>query len=228
MNILQKAGDAILKKMFPPRCLFCEELLPDDGVCGACEKMSEDLRLQNAEGSAAGMQDKTLTDLDGAVASFRYGEAVAEQIRRYKFCGEYSKAFPMAVYMAKDFKTVFPDVKVDVCVQVPSFRCTDRHSRKLARRMAFLLDCRYDDEILVKMAATRKQHELNAAERAENVKDVFGVANSKRIKGKTVLVCDDVCTSGHTLNECGKILKLLGAGAVYGAAFASTVKKLND
>lgn len=228
MNVMQKAWDKVLQKLFPPRCLFCDEVLPADGACGVCEREYEDLRLANEAGAADGMAGKTLDMLDGVVASFRYADAAAEQIRRYKFCGEHSKAFSMARYMAEDFNTVFPDVKVDVCVQVPSFRCTDRHSRLLAKRMAFLLDCRYDKEVLVKMAATRKQHDLSAAERAQNVQGVFAVANSARIKGKTVLICDDVVTSGHTLNECARSLKALGAAAVYGAAFTSTLRQQKD
>ena len=64
---------------------------------------------------------------------------------------------------------------------------------------------------LIKIKRTAPQTSLVAADRRKNLKGVFKVARDHGIKGKTVLLVDDVYTTGSTLNECS--LALLKAGA---------------
>ena len=75
---------------------------------------------------------------------------------------------------------------------------------------------------LVKVRETRSQKSLNENERRENVKNAFSVKNPEKLKGKNVLVIDDVCTTGSTLSEAARAIKAAGAGKVYAAAFAKT------
>jgi predicted amidophosphoribosyltransferase len=59
----------------------------------------------------------------------------------------------------------------------------------------------------------------SAAERRENVKDAFQCQDEK-LKGKNILLIDDVCTTGSTLNACAITLKAIGANSVWGLTLA--------
>ena len=63
------------------------------------------------------------------------------------------------------------------------------------------------------------------AAREENLKDAFKVTDAEKVKGKTLLLVDDVLTTGTTANQAAKVLKQAGAKAVYVLTFASTREK---
>ena len=59
--------------------------------------------------------------------------------------------------------------------------------------------------------AGRSQTELKREERRENVKDAFEARRPEELRGKTILLVDDVCTTGATLEACARALKEAGA-----------------
>lgn len=79
--------------------------------------------------------------------------------------------------------------------------------------------------LLRKIKDTKEQKRLNAAERRENLKNAFAVNPKADVKGKNVLIIDDVCTTGSTLSEASRILKEAGADKVIAAVFAKVIKK---
>ena len=78
---------------------------------------------------------------------------------------------------------------------------------------------------LKKVKETDRQKKLTAKERRENLKGVFDVVRADEIKGKNVLVIDDVYTTGATINECARVLKRAGARKVYSITAAQTAFK---
>jgi competence protein ComFC len=71
-------------------------------------------------------------------------------------------------------------------------------------------------DVLFKAKNTEPQHSLTKYERAKNVKDAFAVCGTRAIAGKSILVVDDIFTTGATLNECARVLLNAGAKEVYG------------
>ncbi|MCK5533946.1 ComF family protein [bacterium] len=59
---------------------------------------------------------------------------------------------------------------------------------------------------LIRIRKTVPQFDLNRKQRRENVKDAFEVKNPQLFKGRRILLVDDVCTTGATLNECARVL----------------------
>ena len=59
-----------------------------------------------------------------------------------------------------------------------------------------------------------KQSRLPEEQRKENVKDVYSIKNTEAIIGKNIILVDDICTTGSTVNECSKVLKNSGANRV--------------
>ena len=66
----------------------------------------------------------------------------------------------------------------------------------------------------------------NAAQRAENIHGVFTVKNPDKIRGRRILLVDDVMTTGATFSELRRVLMAAGAVAVYGVVFCRTVRAI--
>lgn len=64
-------------------------------------------------------------------------------------------------------------------------------------------------------------YELSEQERAENLKNAFAVTEAKALKGKNILLVDDILTTGATMAECAKVLREAGAKSVRGLVLAS-------
>ena len=95
------------------------------------------------------------------------------------------------------------------------------HSKLLASSIAKNLSLPMKN-LLIKTEYNKPQHKLNRDERIKTIKNTFR-ADSKSldfIKGKTILLCDDVLTTGSTLSECCKVLEKAGAKDVFCVAFA--------
>ena len=88
------------------------------------------------------------------------------------------------------------------------FNQAEKLGQALARRMGIPYAT-----VLTKITATAPQKELSAVERSGNLLGVFDVCGD--VAGKTILLVDDVITTGATLDECAKMLKIFGAEEVY-------------
>jgi ComF family protein len=74
--------------------------------------------------------------------------------------------------------------------------------------------------LLFKERSTDSQHLLSKKEREQNLQNTFNIIPGSNIDKKTILLVDDVFTTGNTINECAKILKRKGAKEVYGFTLA--------
>jgi len=81
-------------------------------------------------------------------------------------------------------------------------------------RIPLIPDC------LTKIRETTPQVKLTKEERKENIKEVFSVKNNHLIKNKKILLVDDVYTTGATMEETAKVLKMAGAKEIIGIAIA--------
>ena len=75
-------------------------------------------------------------------------------------------------------------------------------------------------KIIRRIKYTQSQTRMNFLERQKNIEEAFKVKNKKKIKGKNILLIDDVITTGATISECGRILLNSGAKSVYAASVA--------
>ncbi len=92
----------------------------------------------------------------------------------------------------------------------------------LARPIALSMSIPFSAHLLSRTRETRTQVGLTVTERHENMVDAFRV-NSRSVRGKNILVVDDVATSGATLNACAKALLDGGASKIYGFSLARAV-----
>lgn len=92
----------------------------------------------------------------------------------------------------------------------------------IARAAAKRLTQRFavSSSLLVRHRETVSQVGLSREERIENMRDAFGAIDRQRVKGRAVILVDDVMTTGTTLSECARVLKNAGAERVWAATVA--------
>jgi len=93
-------------------------------------------------------------------------------------------------------------------------------SELLATYVADALKIPKNFQILKKIRKTRPQVQFSGKKRRENLKNSFKICKNADVLGKTFVVVDDVTTTGATLNECARILKVAGARKVWGLVVA--------
>ncbi len=91
-------------------------------------------------------------------------------------------------------------------------------ARSAAKRLPPLVEVATG--VLVRQRATVSQVGLSREERIANMRDAFRVRDRGRVEGRTVIVVDDVMTTGTTLSECARVLKQAGAERVWAATVA--------
>lgn len=213
-----RALERVLDLLFPPRCPFCVRVLDHPGVCEACEKALP----WTAERDS-------LWELPGALrcaAPLWYREAAREGLLRLKFQGAAGAADALGGLIAQCAAERLSG-EFDTVTWVPVSR------RRLARRgydQAELLArsaCRRWDtrpvRLLEKIQDTPAQSGLADMDaRWKNVRGVYRAAAPEQIRGRRVLLVDDICTTGATLAECSGVLLAAGAAEVVCAVAART------
>lgn len=95
-------------------------------------------------------------------------------------------------------------------------------SEIIAQHISQALGWQLNTTGLVRKIHTHPQVGLNSQQRLENVRNIFGINNKIDFKNKTILLVDDVITTGATMRECAKILKQAGAKEIYGIVVFSS------
>jgi len=223
---LKKLFGGVLDLIFPPRCALCDEVIAacDRPLCHRCRTIT----LPKVEGKRCKKcgREKTqcackLTTLlsDGIAAPFYYKDEVTESILRYKRVEDRDRTAYFIEQLTKTAYLSYADMVIDVITAVP-LHPQDEAKRgfdqvkPLARAVAKELHVPFVP-LLKKSIRTKSQKSLSGAARAANLLGAFDVINSENLKGKRVLLIDDVVTTGATTNECAKMLKIYGAKAVY-------------
>ena len=132
----------------------------------------------------------------------------------YKYGGEKALVDRLADEMAKFLREHESYRDVDLLVAVPSTVKARAYDPVpcLARALSERIGIPWSQEALVKTRQTRPQKEMeNETQKMRNVRGAFRVADRSRVRGKRVLLIDDLYDSGATLNECTRMLR--GAGA---------------
>jgi ComF family protein len=109
--------------------------------------------------------------------------------------------------------------KVDAIIPVPLHPKRKKkrgfnQAQVIAKELARIKGIELKDQMLLKIKNVPPQTSLRVEERAKNVSGAFGVAEGGKIKGKVVLLVDDVYTTGSTIRECSSVLRKAGVKEV--------------
>jgi ComF family protein len=119
--------------------------------------------------------------------------------------------------------------RADVIIPIPlsEQRLSERGYNQvdmIAHPLARLIGWRYEPKALRRSRHTQSQVELTGAERRKNVIGAF-TAETRLINGKTILLVDDITTTGATLHSASASLMAVGADKVYALTFAKAMQK---
>ena len=208
--------------IMPNSCALCGKVIVWDRL--VCDECSADMPREYTE-----MQK--FANIEGAVSAFYYEDKIISRIYRLKNDADVNNFAELsALKIAERLCEQGLTDKIDVVTAVPM------HIRKklvrgrnqaelLARFVADAINRPTDFSMLARISDKTEQHKLMREERAAHARKIY-IANRKHsdIRGKTVLICDDVITTGSTISACGGVLKELGASEVYACSAAVSVK----
>jgi len=214
------ALDLLLHYLFPPKCVLCGGLLTYEqtDLCRSC-------RLNAPEYSD---QKRNLQFLDSFVAVWYYEGNVRKSLLRYKFYGARSYADSYGRLLAMKISNAHPE-GFDVLTWIPvspvrQLRRGYDQVALLAKAVGRELDIQ-PVPLLKKVRHNPAQSGLkDASQRRANVLGVYRMRKGKDLRGKRVLLLDDILTTGATAGEAAKVLRTAGAKEVHCAAIAAARK----
>jgi ComF family protein len=227
---LKHSALSLLEFFLPRLCLFCGTAVGEEAevaVCSDCEAQIKwvESPLCTCCGAVFASRDgvdrvcgdcqKDPPAFTRARAAAIYDGPAAQAVKRFKFGGKMAYLPVMQAWLQRPLcLELLADA--DLIAPVPL------HPRRLRQRgfnQALLLAHAFPEvplgrEVLVRVRHTVPQVELKPKERRDNVKGAFAVPNPVLVKDKSVLLLDDVFTTGATVNECAKVLLKAGARRV--------------
>ena len=207
----------LLDLLYPPKCVICGRLLAagETEICADCLEA-----LPNFEGPAP-----QVDGCDALCVTLFYEEAVRESFLRFKFSGRDFYADIYGKWMAGTIRDKLGGGFDGICwVPVSKKRRRTRgydQSELLARVIAKELSLPLFPALRKHSERGPQSHIKDAAQRRTNASGAFSVLPGADVSGKTLLLIDDIVTTGATLSECCRVLKGAGAAHVACAAFAS-------
>ncbi len=149
-------------------------------------------------------------------------------VQKFKYGRKVSLGKPLGRLLAEGCREFLQGCAVELIVPVPLHPKRLRwrgfnQSLLLARQVSFVYGVPVDPFLLYRNRETPPQTQLTEDERRRNVRGAFAIYPEKTLKGKSMLLVDDVYTSGATVNECSRVLLRGGAREVTVLTLARTV-----
>ena len=220
-----------LHRLLPGSCLLCTADCANALLCDAC---TADLPAlpphacpqcgeQTTHGERCGACLKAPPAFAKTYALFRYEFPVDRIIQAFK----YGHQLTMADWAGERLAQVINAAEYDLLIPLPLHpqRLRERgfnQSVEIARRIARHTGIPLDQQTLIRTRATAPQAELAMKERARNVRGAFECQTDH--SGRRLLLIDDVMTTGATLREAARVLKLHGAATIHIAVIARALK----
>lgn len=232
-----------LNFLYPPGCVFCRRVLPVNSEIPLCKECADEIPfcmsyeccdicgkpIDEGMVRCSFCREHDKPPYRTLAAAYLYRDAVRQSILRFKHEKFLSYAKVYAVHMAAEVRYRMADCAFDGVVSVPPRKEKIRkenydQAEHLAAAVAKELNIPYWKRVLYQKEEYAPQHQLSAKERQKAAERRYGIRNGERVRGKTLLLVDDVCTTRATLWGCAKELKRAGAKAVYGVT-AATVRE---
>ncbi len=221
----------MLDLIFPPRCIVCDGVLKttEKGICKDCRG-----GVHRISGPVCGRCGKELGffedtfckdcrmhrhAFESGKALFLYNDAMRKSIYRFKYAGRKEYAAFYGKALADAFDEWIASVSPDAIVPIPLHkkRLAQRgfnQAELIARALSKHTGIPVRNDVLSRRTDTRKQKELNVSERENNLKKAFK-SGGNDVKLDTVLLIDDIYTTGSTMDAAASCLKRSGVRRVH-------------
>ena len=240
-KVLPTISDAARDLLFPPRCVGCDHLLPPfvkrtTVFCPPCHAAWESAVTE-------ALEDAACDALRGLVYLVHYrtgrGDGVSEKLiyhlkhrgdpRAFVFVAEWLAPRLQETVAALPARKPKGENKPILFTYPPRRRSAVNRDgfdqgERLAKSMAKACGGEFVTLIKRTHRKTAEQKTLNADERVTNAASAYVLSPhaTEVVRGRTVIVCDDLCTTGETLNRCAELLAKAGARSVILCTVAQT------
>ena len=230
-TLFQKFSQPLLDLLYPPICINCKAA--DSWLCQDCLAEIDFINPPFCErcGTPLSVHLQTCTQcqnnplhyIDGIrSAAYFENNPIRAAIHTLKYRNHKAIAAILGEILADACRRFDLTAQVIVPVPLHSTRYRERGYNQcelVAVQLAKILNLPVDTHTLQRVRKTKSQMQLRAEERHQNMNDAFA-CRSNELSGQTVLIIDDVCTTGSTLDACAKALKQSGVAFVWGATLA--------
>jgi ComF family protein len=199
---------AELSTVESPLCICCGQPFNSrhdrDHYCGTCLSFGQEFGI--------------------ARAPLVYDRIVTALIHCFKYKGKIQLARPLGELLLMTFVHFWDINDINMILPVPlhpsrlrqrGFNQASlliRNWQQIAQRHFYdLSHIRLEDDLLIRTTQTEPQSVLGRAQRRQNIKNAFDLNGAMKIKGESILLIDDVYTTGATVNECVRLLLSSGA-----------------
>jgi ComF family protein len=231
--------DSLLNLLYPESCLACAAPVSrarERGVCRGCWSKLLQLRVSGPVCPACGIPYPgfadvpleahlcvkcmlTLPPFSGARAFGYYGSVLRRIIQALKFDGRRDLAVILAPLLASTFLELWSPADFDLVVPIPLHPRRERErgynqAKLLAMPLGRIVGVPVNARALRRHRNTSPQVGLSDSDRAHNVKHAFGCARPALVRGRRILLIDDVMTTGSTMASACEALLEAGAQRV--------------
>jgi len=232
----------LLDWIYPPTCMACRTMLPlnnkpqrDLWLCQRCKDLFEPITAPICE--KCGVPTKTAIPVCSSCygknfhfsanrAAFVYDELIRDLLHELKFRNKKHIAKGLGILWAGIVS--IPDKSNTILVPLPmhpkkqrerGFNQAEILATELSKNLSIPIE-----NILDRTMDTLPQSAIHPSLRAENVENVFSTAPNFKPQSKNYILIDDIYTTGASLNECAKTLKIAGVRDISCMTLAITVK----
>lgn len=227
---LKSSAEIVLRSIYPRRCIICRRILPltlEEYLCGECHN-----KIEWISGSVCESCGKPIPAYgrcrscnsmriyyDKGYAVYVYKDEMRDAIHRFKYGGKggFARFFGREMALFADLEDIpLTDLIVPVPIHSERQRKRGYNQSELLADIYCSIRGSESVRLLKRVKKTKPQSGLKKEDRIKNVRGVFAINDCGiDIKGKSVLLIDDIYTTGSTVNECARVLKRAGAKSVY-------------
>jgi len=235
--LAMRLAGQIIDFALPPRCAGCGLIVGEVGSfcaecwtkieflgAGGCERCGIPLEATDAGICAACLAQPS--PVDRMRAAVAYGEIARSLALRLKYGRKTALAATMARFMAVHLGNYAPG-SIMMPVPLHRWRLWGRGFNQavlIARALAEMKGLSVDCQALVRTRATPPLKAMSLAQRRRTVSGAFALAAGREVKGQTIILVDDVLTTGSTASACARMLKRAGAERVELISWARVVR----
>ncbi len=225
MEKLREIIKASLTLLFPPTCPCCKKMTGNNSqpLCGECFAQLKFIKTPycsccgrvfsgSGENHLCGDCLKSSWAFDKARSIFSYEKIIARLIHELKYSGKTTGLETIGwlsrqTAIIDDFDN--PDFIIPVPLHIKRLRQRGFNQAQVLAKSIFPDDKKkIRTDLLIRQTDTQSQTGLSGKQRRKNLKNAFIVKNPSEITGRNILILDDVFTTGSTVNECAKALKI--------------------
>lgn len=218
----------ILKMLYPDTCVFCGEIC-ESGICESCRQKVKEIQeplckkcgkpIQSEEAEFCYDCQNTEFHYEQGRSLWLHEKPAANAIYAFKYKNRRVYGEVFAKEMAKKFQALVREWEIDLIIPVPIHKKRRRkrgynQAEILAKELGRIWGIPVDCSLVVRNKETAPQKELGQGNRKRNLRKAFSLTRSIS-EDRTILIVDDIYTTGSTINSMAQLLKKEGNEKIY-------------